>query len=116
MDFLVLTIDRFNQTCVVASSAYWVELNRDLIMQALENLFPEDQIIWMPQSKPLSQDGWLQNTLEQKQVNTQILEAGIVYEVEFGQAQKQVCSLTKGKPSANRSVIEGQESTRSLLL
>ncbi|STY29564.1 SAM-dependent methyltransferase [Legionella wadsworthii] len=104
-----LTIDRFNQICVVASSAYWVELNRDIIIHALENLFPEDQIIWMPQSKPLSQDGWLQNSLEQKQVNTQIREAGIVYEVEFVQAQKtglfldqrenhqRIAQLSKGK-------------------
>ena len=50
-----LTIDRFNQVCVVASSAYWVELNREIITNALQELFPQDQIIWMPQSKPLGQ-------------------------------------------------------------
>ncbi|HHF0526965.1 TPA: class I SAM-dependent rRNA methyltransferase [Legionella anisa] len=104
-----LTIDRFNQTCVVASSAYWVELNRETIIQILKELFPEDQIIWMPQNKPLSQDGWEQISLQEKHYNTQVLEAGVIYEVEFAQAQKtglfldqrenhqRIAQLSKGK-------------------
>jgi 23S rRNA (cytosine1962-C5)-methyltransferase len=104
-----LTIDRFNQTCVVASSAYWVELNRELIIEALQNLFPTDQIIWLPQSKPLGQDGWKQITVQEKHYNTQVLEAGVIYEVEFAQAQKtglfldqrenhqRIAQLSKGK-------------------
>ncbi|MCW8471831.1 class I SAM-dependent rRNA methyltransferase [Fluoribacter gormanii] len=104
-----LTIDRFNQTCVVASSAYWVELNREIIIEALKNLFPTDQIIWLPQSKPLGQDGWKQITVEDNHCNTQVLEAGVIYEVEFAQAQKtglfldqrenhqRIAQLSKGK-------------------
>jgi 23S rRNA (cytosine1962-C5)-methyltransferase len=83
-----LTIDRFNQICVVASSAYWVELNRNLIEQALQKLFPQDQIIWMPQNKPLSQDGWKDDSIPANSYHTQVLEAGVIYEVEFAQTQK----------------------------
>jgi 23S rRNA (cytosine1962-C5)-methyltransferase len=83
-----LTIDRFNQVCVVASSAYWVELNKEIIMKALQELFPTDQIIWMPQVKPLGQDGWKEVTPQVTQQNAQVLEAGVVYQVEFAQAQK----------------------------
>lgn len=104
-----LTIDRFNQNCVVASSAYWVELNREVIINALKNLFPADQIIWMPQSKPLSQDGWKQISVQEQHYNTKVLEAGVIYEVEFAQAQKtglfldqrenhqRIAQLSKGK-------------------
>ena len=53
-----LTIDPFNQFCVVSSSAYWVELNKEIIIQALQELLPDNQIIWLAQSKPLGQDGW----------------------------------------------------------
>ncbi|MGL6030323.1 MAG: class I SAM-dependent rRNA methyltransferase, partial [Legionella sp.] len=35
-----LTIDRFNHMCVVSSTAYWVELNRELITEALAALYP----------------------------------------------------------------------------
>ncbi|QMT60586.1 class I SAM-dependent rRNA methyltransferase [Legionella sp. PC997] len=104
-----LTIDRFNQTCVVSSSAYWVESNRELIIDVLRNLFPTDKIIWLPQSKPLGQDGWKQITVQETHYNTQVLEAGVIYEVEFAQAQKtglfldqrenhqRVAELSKGK-------------------
>ncbi|KTD06528.1 SAM-dependent methyltransferase [Legionella gratiana] len=83
-----LTIDRFNQTCVIASSAYWVELNKEIISQALQKLFPTDQLIWMPQKKPLSQDGWQQSCEQETHHHANVLEAGIIYEVEFAQAQK----------------------------
>lgn len=83
-----LTIDRFNQTCVVASSAYWVELNKELIIQRVRELFPEDHLIWMPQTKPLGQDGWSQSTVHETHHSAQVLEAGVIYDVAFGQTQK----------------------------
>jgi 23S rRNA (cytosine1962-C5)-methyltransferase len=83
-----LTIDRFNQFCVVASSAYWVELNKEIITQVLQELFPDDQVIWMSQSKPLAQDGWINVEVQQTQHSTQVLEEGIIYQVEFAHAQK----------------------------
>ena len=83
-----LTIDRFNKICVVASSAYWVELNKNNVIQVLQNLYPEDQIIWLPQSKPLGQDGWKQVNAQEIRQTAQVKEAGIIYQVEFGQAQK----------------------------
>lgn len=104
-----LTIDRFNQVCVVASSAYWVELNKDIIVKALQELFPADQIIWMPQSKPLGQDGWKQITSQIVEQNAQVREGGVIYQVEFASAQKtglfidqrenhqRIAQLAKGK-------------------
>lgn len=83
-----LTIDCFNQYCVVASSAYWVELNKSIIVQVLQELFPQNQIIWIPQSRPLSQDGWKEIQLEKLQRNTQVLEEGVIYQIEFAHTQK----------------------------
>lgn len=104
-----LTIDRFNQICVVASSAYWVEANRQIISEVIQELFPSDQIIWIPQIKPLGQDGWKQEVTKEVQSTAQVLEAGILYQVEFAHAQKtglfidqrenhkRVADLAKGK-------------------
>lgn len=50
-----LTIDRFNQICVISSSAYWVELNKEIVLEALVEQFPGDQMLWIAQSKPLGQ-------------------------------------------------------------
>lgn len=83
-----LTIDRFNQICVVASSAYWVEKNKHIIIQVLQELFPEDQVIWFPQIKPLGQDGWKQVQAPQVHDSGQVLEEGVIYQVEFAHAQK----------------------------
>ncbi len=83
-----LTIDRFNQFCVVSSSAYWVELNKKLITEALQELFPDDHIIWMAQSKPLAQDGWKETTVREAHRTTQVMEGGVIYQVEFASAQK----------------------------
>jgi 23S rRNA (cytosine1962-C5)-methyltransferase len=83
-----LTIDRFNSICVVSSSAYWVELNKELIIQNLQELFPEDQVIWLPQIKLLQQEGWEHSVITKSHTSMHVLEAGIVYEVEFAQAQK----------------------------
>lgn len=83
-----LTIDCFNQYCVVASSAYWVELNKSIIVQVLQELFPKNQIIWIPQSRPLSQDGWKEIQLEKLQRSTQVLEEGVRYQIEFAHTQK----------------------------
>nr|WP_232220496.1 hypothetical protein [Legionella tunisiensis] len=44
-----LTIDRFNQVCAIASSAYWVEANKEIIKQALGELLPQDKIVWLAQ-------------------------------------------------------------------
>lgn len=83
-----LTIDRFNQFCVVASTAYWVELNKEIITEVLQELFPSDQIIWMAQSKPLGQDGWSMVDAPKVQYSAEVLEAGVSYQVEFAHAQK----------------------------
>ncbi len=83
-----LTIDRFNHVCVVSSSAYWVELNKDLIKQILSELLPQDRILWLAQSKPLTQDGWMHGLSLPEQERALVLEEGICYQVLFGQAQK----------------------------
>lgn len=83
-----LTIDRFNQICVVSSSAYWVEHNKSSILEALKILYPEDEILWMPQVKALSQDGWNTEKSVDIKKSAVVLEAGIKFEVEFAQSQK----------------------------
>lgn len=83
-----LTIDRFNQFCVIASSAYWVESNKEIISEVLQGLFPEDQLIWMAQPKPLGQDGWQNIVANETHYNTQVVEEGVMYQVEFAHAQK----------------------------
>lgn len=83
-----LTIDRFNDRLVVASSAYWVEQHKELIYNALEQLLPECRILWMPQLKPLGQDGWHKTETFVSDDRTQIQEAGVSFEVVFSQAQK----------------------------
>ncbi|MCL9685847.1 class I SAM-dependent rRNA methyltransferase [Legionella maioricensis] len=104
-----LTIDRFNQFCVVSSSAYWVELNKEIITQALQELLPDIQIIWIAQSKPLGQDGWKEIEAPEVQYSAQVLEEGVSYQVEFAHAQKtglfldqrenhsRIAHLSKGK-------------------
>lgn len=83
-----LTIDRFNQFLVIASSAYWVELNKELIRSVIKELLPEDQIIWLAQTKPLSQDGWEALDSTPTSESTVILEEGVQFQVEFASAQK----------------------------
>ncbi|MFC3908481.1 class I SAM-dependent rRNA methyltransferase [Legionella dresdenensis] len=84
-----LTIDCFNQVCVVASSAYWVELNREIITEAIQTVLKPEQIIWLPQTKPLSQDGWtITDAPRENAHSTEVLEAGVRYQVNFAQAQK----------------------------
>lgn len=83
-----LTIDRFNQVLVIASSAYWVELNKSLISASLLRHLPDTELVWLPQAKPLAQDGWtlpIEAIAEKKAI---VLEAGIQFEVDFSQAQK----------------------------
>ncbi|MGC1182828.1 class I SAM-dependent rRNA methyltransferase [Legionella sp.] len=83
-----LTIDRFNQLYVVASSAYWVELNKEIIIKSLQELVPSAQIIWMSQSKHLGQDGWKEINQQAIHQHTQVLEAEVIYQVDFTNTQK----------------------------
>lgn len=84
-----LTIDRFHHVFVVASSAYWVELHRETITHELAMLFPQDQILWRPQAKPLRQDGWDSSEEQVAAVDDiNVLEAGVTYQVGFRQSQK----------------------------
>lgn len=103
-----LTIDRFNQTTVVASSAYWVEANKSVISRCISEHL-KGEVIWIPQIKPLSQDGWSQVDENTITASTNVLEAGIIYQIDFSQAQKtglfldqrenhqRIASLAKGK-------------------
>lgn len=83
-----LTIDRFNDTCVIASSAYWVEANKTGIEAVIREFLPNDDLIWLPQAKPLLQDGWAD--VEEASVGKKcvVLEAGVQYEVDFANVQK----------------------------
>lgn len=83
-----LTIDRFNDTLVVSSTAYWVEENRALIEDCIQKIlkFP---VIWFAQSKALTQDGWEKSESAPPMPHkTKVLEGGVYYEVDFSNPQK----------------------------
>ncbi|STX51859.1 SAM-dependent methyltransferase [Legionella busanensis] len=84
-----LTIDYFNQVCVVSSSAYWVELHKDEITAALKRIVSCERIIWFAQQKPLKQDGWdVIEEVSREEFFIDVSEAGIIYKVNFANAQK----------------------------
>jgi 23S rRNA (cytosine1962-C5)-methyltransferase len=49
---------------------------------------PQEEIVWLAQKKPLSQDGWTEETEQADTKTAQVLEAGVAYQVDFSQAQK----------------------------
>ncbi|PJD90453.1 MAG: SAM-dependent methyltransferase [Legionella sp.] len=83
-----LTIDRFNAYCVIASSAYWVEANKQEITKILQQLLPDDAFIWLPQAKPLKQDGWSLVQHQMIEATTEVLEATVRFQISFASAQK----------------------------
>ena len=83
-----LTIDRFENVCVVASSAFWVEAHKDIILQCLRCELPDDKVVWLPQAKPLSQDGWKHAEKEVQKGYIQVLEEGVRFEVDYCAGQK----------------------------
>ncbi|WP_347252015.1 class I SAM-dependent rRNA methyltransferase [Legionella sp.] len=83
-----LTVDRFGDISVVASSAYWVEANKQMIRQGIQALFPKEEVIWLSQEKPLAQDGWHQQAESMSGKKIKVLEAGVIYQIDFSQAQK----------------------------
>lgn len=83
-----LTIDRFNHVCVVASSAFWVEAHKDIICKTICDVMSLTEIIWLPQAKPLAQDGWSDIANQETSGSEQVLEAGVHYQVDFNNTQK----------------------------
>ncbi len=84
-----LTIDRFDHICVVASSAFWVEKYQQVIRACLRDMLPNDEVIWLPQTKPLAQDGWLEVLEPTNEARTgRVLEVGIQYQLDFSAIQK----------------------------
>lgn len=83
-----LTIDRFDTTSVIASSAYWVEAHRSIILECIQTLLPTDTLLWSSQIKPLTQDGWQGDTVTPAETITQVQEAGITFQVDFSNTQK----------------------------
>lgn len=104
-----LTIDYFDGICVVASSAYWVELNKQLISDLIKEIIPCRDLIWLAQVKPLGQDGWKLTDTAPAATSTEVLEADVRYGVDFAQAQKtglfldqrenhqRIAAISKGK-------------------
>lgn len=84
-----LTIDYFNGVCVVSSSAYWVEKQKTFIISALQDVMSDCRVIWLSQQKPLSQDGWqLSETTPVDELEVEIVEAGVRYQIRFAHTQK----------------------------
>lgn len=83
-----LTIDCFNDHLVIASSAYWVEAQRSVIEGLLAKSLPDHRQLWFSQEKPLQQDGWTRPLGMPASGQTEILEAGIRFQINFAKAQK----------------------------
>lgn len=83
-----LTIDIFHDACVIASSAYWVEMHRPIIMDILQKLYPHQHLIWRSDTKALKQDGYEDIIAEPSTYQTQVLEMGIKYHIDFSNSQK----------------------------
>lgn len=83
-----LTIDCFNQSCVVSCSAYWVQAHKDTICLAIQEVMPTASVIWLAQAKTLAQDGWKQAINQDLAGTEQVLEAGVLYQVDFSNTQK----------------------------
>ncbi len=83
-----LTVDRFNQVCVVSSSAFWVEAHKEIICEIIRELMTIEQIIWRSEAKSLAQDGWTEVINTVLSGREQVLEASICYEVDFSNTQK----------------------------
>lgn len=88
-----LTIDYYDGVYVVMSTAYWVQLHQSSIIETITKLFQPRELIWMPQSKALQQDGWLDIpevdlASKGKQLSVEIFEEGIRYQVQFSAGQK----------------------------
>jgi 23S rRNA (cytosine1962-C5)-methyltransferase len=83
-----LTIDCFNQSLVVSSSAYWVELNRTPITAQLQKIFPKQDIKWFSQIKSLQQDGYPLFDSPALEGCETILEEGVQFSIDFANPQK----------------------------
>lgn len=83
-----LTIDLFNDACVIASSAYWVEKHQNVILHLLQDLYPKHQLIWRSDQKALKQDGYENVIVSSTTYQTQVLEMGIKYHIDFHTSQK----------------------------
>lgn len=104
-----LTIDCFGPYCVVSSSAWWVEAEEAIIRQCIQNLLACEAVVWLSQSKPLSQDGWQGEPLALSTKSVDVLEGGVRFHIDFSSAQKtglfidqrenhqRIASLAKGK-------------------
>lgn len=84
-----LTIDRFDHVCVISSSAYWVELHRELISSCLLTHLPQTQLIWMSQAKSLAQDGWSTPiSPPDNRPSLVVKEHDVQFHIDFSNAQK----------------------------
>lgn len=83
-----LTIDRFNNSCVVSSSAFWVEAHQQAITECLQELINCDEVIWLSQTKTLTQDGWVGEPAATTRLEMNISEEGVLFHIDFSTAQK----------------------------
>ena len=83
-----LTIDCFNQVCVVSCSAYWVQAHQEVISQAICEVMSVKEVIWLAQAKALAQDGWKEPVPQDVTGTEQVLEAGVRFQVDFSNTQK----------------------------
>ncbi len=82
---------------------------RTIIKEAIQDLFPGEEILWLAQKKPLAQDGWHEEIELNSLQSAKVLEAGIIFQVDFSHSQKtglfldqrenhqRIAALAKGK-------------------
>lgn len=84
-----LTIDIYDHSAVVLSTAYWVELHQAAIKSVLHELLPKHTIYWRAQQKYLQQEGWgdVKNDTD-KAPQLIVKENDIAFHVDLTQGQK----------------------------
>lgn len=83
-----LTIDIFHDTCVIASSAYWVETYQQTIMDVTRKLCPNHHLIWRSDHKALKKDGYEPGGVLPVTHQTQVMEMGVKFHIDFSNPQK----------------------------
>ena len=83
-----ITIDVFNTHAVIAFTAAWALVHRDIFTQVFQELLPQFTLVWRPMEKILKQEGWDKPFEMETSKNISILENNITYEINPYQGQK----------------------------
>ncbi len=84
-----VTIDMYDTAGVIAISAAWAVIHREILIAVCADIFPDITWIIRFQEKPLLQEGMATlPVVENPSLKVQVLESGIQYHVDFNLSQK----------------------------